>query len=94
MSEREVKEVAALRYSPESDAVPVVTAVGRGHVAEKILEAAKEHDIPIVPDASLAHILSSMGVGDEIPEELYTIVAQVLLFVSQMDASYRSRFPV
>lgn len=91
---KNTKEVAAIRYSPDKDDVPVVTAAGRGHVAEKILEAAREHDIPIVPDPSLAHILSGIGIGDEIPEELYAIVAQVLVFVCEMDASYRSRFPV
>ncbi len=83
-----VKEVAALKYDPATDDVPTIVAIGHGHTAEKILERAQEHDIPVVQDAGLAQLLSKLSVGDEIPPEVYKVVAQILLFVSGMDTSY------
>lgn len=85
---RETKEVAAIRYDPDEDNVPVLVALGQGYVAEKILEKAEEHDIPVVQDEGLAKVLGKLSVGDEIPPEVYQVVAQVLLFVSSMDSSY------
>ncbi len=83
-----VKEVAALKYNPATDDVPTIVAIGHGHMADKILERAQEHDIPVVQDAGLAQLLSKLSVGDEIPPEVYKVVAQILLFVSGMDTSY------
>ncbi len=89
----EMKEAAALKYSPESDAAPLVVAVGRGAVADKILESGTENKVPIVRDPHLAHMLAKLSVGDDIPPELYTIVAQVLVFVGNMDGAYAKYKP-
>ncbi len=86
--EKKVKEVAALKYSPDSDAAPKIVAVGKGEIAEKIIEKAKENDVPIYEDASLAHTLNSFKLGDEIPEELYDIVAKILIFIGDVDNKY------
>lgn len=86
-----VKEAAAIKYNPGADNAPVAVAVGRGAIAEKIVESAKEHDIPVVPDANLAGVLSKLGVGDEIPVELYQVVAQILVFVHNVDGAYKSK---
>ncbi len=83
-----VKEVAAIKYDPAADDVPTIVAIGHGHAAERILEKAQENDIPVVQDAGLAQLLSKLSVGDEIPPEVYKVVAQILLFVSGMDTSY------
>ena len=82
------KEVAALKYDPATDDVPTIVAIGHGHAAERILDKAQENDIPVVQDAGLAQLLSKLSVGDEIPPEIYKVVAQILLFVSGMDTSY------
>lgn len=84
----QTREVAALKYDPAKDSVPTIVALGHGHTAERILEKAQEHDIPIVEDSGLASLLSKLSVGDEIPPEVYKVVAQILLFVSGMDAGY------
>lgn len=76
---------AALRYDTEKDYAPVVVAIGKGIAAEKIVEAAKENDVPIVEDPSLARVLTALGINTEIPEELYALVAQVLIFVGDID---------
>ena len=65
--------------------------MGQGYVAEKIIEKAEESDIPTYVDPHLAKTLSSMQIGDEIPPELYEVVAQILVFVSNLDKSYAKK---
>jgi flagellar biosynthesis protein len=86
-----IKEAAALTYSPESGGAPVVAALGRGLVAEKILEKAREHGVPVFQDALLAQALNQLDVGEEIPREFYAIVAQILVAVGRMDREYGER---
>ena len=85
MAEREEKKTAvALEYEP-GDQAPKVIATGQGHLAEKILEVAKDADVPIHKDEKLARSLSVLDIGEYIPPELYSIVAEVLVFVDSMD---------
>lgn len=74
----------ALSYDPK-DPAPKILATGKGHVAEKILEEAKAHDVPTYKDSSLAETLSELEIGDAIPPELYNVVAEILVFVDGMD---------
>ena len=60
-------------------------ATGKGAVAEKIIEQAKEADVPFYKDSALAETLSKLEIGDAIPPELYEVVAQILVFVDGMD---------
>ena len=78
------KQAIALAYDPEEDA-PKVIASGRDKLAEKIIEKAKEHDVPIHRDDKLADTLSRLEIGDMIPPELYEVVAEILVFVDAMD---------
>jgi flagellar biosynthesis protein len=68
----------ALRY--DGRGAPRVTARGQGLVAERILELAREHDVPLHEDAALAATLSRIELNTEIPENLYRAVAQVIAF--------------
>ena len=79
-----VKQAVALEYDP-NDAAPKVIATGRGAVAERIIEKAKESDVPVHKDGKLADTLSRLEIGEMIPPELYEVVAEVLLFVDNMD---------
>lgn len=79
-----VKQAVALEYDP-SDAAPRVIASGRGSLAERIIERAKESDVPIHRDDKLADTLSRLEIGDMIPPELYEVVAEILVFVDSMD---------
>jgi Uncharacterized homolog of the cytoplasmic domain of flagellar protein FhlB len=83
-----IKEVAALRYSPDNSNAPTIIALGKGETAEKILETARNNDIPVYEDKNLAHTLNALKIGDEIPPELYEVVAQILVFVSKMDNDF------
>jgi flagellar biosynthesis protein len=80
-----VKEAAALTYGADGMGSPVVSALGRGLVAEKILEKAREFNVPVVTDALLAQALNKLDVGEEIPREFYAVVAKILVAVGRMD---------
>ncbi len=70
-----IRKAAALRYSPEKNNAPEVVAVGKGEIASKIIENAKENNVPVYEDESLANDLSKLKPGLEIPRELYEVVA-------------------
>jgi flagellar biosynthesis protein len=74
MPEREV--IAALRYT--GDGAPSVVAAGRGHVAATILARAREAGVPVHRDPELADALAGLALGQEVPEALWTAVAEVL----------------
>jgi flagellar biosynthesis protein len=79
-----IKQAIALEYDP-NDAAPKVIATGKGIIAEKIIEKAKEADVPVHRDDKLADTLSRLEIGEMIPPELYEVVAEILLFVDHMD---------
>ncbi|MET2900534.1 flagellar biosynthesis protein FlhB [Vibrio rotiferianus] len=81
----------ALRYQQKTDRAPVVVAKGTDHIAMKIREIAREHDIAIVPAPPLARALYyTTELEQQIPDALFTAVAQVLAFVFQLK-QYRKR---
>ena len=80
-----VKTAVALSYDPNEDGAPKVIASGKGALAEKIIEQAKENDIPVHEDDKLADTLSRLEIGEMIPPELYEVVAEILVFVDAMD---------
>lgn len=79
-----IKQAIALEYDPSNEA-PIVVASGRGALAERIIEKAKEADVPIHRDDKLADTLSRLEIGEMIPPELYEVVAEILVFVDAMD---------
>jgi flagellar biosynthesis protein FlhB len=74
----------ALLYDNENDGAPRVIAKGMGVRAEAIKALAKDNDVAILRNVPLAHALHRVDVGQEIPEELYDAVAEVLNFVYQL----------
>ena len=71
----------AIQYDKTADNAPRVVAKGLRLKAEKIREIAKAAGVPIMKNVSLANALYRVEVGQEIPEELYDAVAEVLNFV-------------
>ncbi len=78
---RKPPRAAALRYRRGKDPAPVVVAAGRGVIAERILEIAREERIPIHQDPGLVEALSRLEIEKEIPPELYLVVAELLAFI-------------
>ncbi|NLJ57163.1 MAG: hypothetical protein GX334_09020 [Firmicutes bacterium] len=80
-----IKYAAALKYKEGEDNAPRVVAFGKGSLAEKIIETARQNNIPLHEDPELVYALSSLEVGQEIPFELYRAIAEVLAFVLHLD---------
>lgn len=85
---KKIRKASALAYEPGEGQAPKVIASGKGEIAEKIIEKAKEANIPVYEDEHLAETLSGIQVGSEIPPELYEVVAEVLAFISRLDEKY------
>ena len=82
---KEQDKAIALKYERGKDPAPRVTAKGRGAVAEKILAVAREHNIPVRQDKALLDALYRLDINEEIPEDLYRVIAEVLAFVYRMN---------
>ena len=78
------KKAVALLYDPNNQA-PQVVAAGQGVLADKIIEAAKESEVPLYKDTNLTETLLKLDIGDCIPPELYGVVAEILVYVDRMD---------
>jgi len=85
------KKAVALQYQPQSDNAPKVIAKGKGSVAEKIIEIAREHNIHIHNDPDLIEVLSGLDLNEEIPPDLYIIVAELLAFVYSLNSGEKFR---
>jgi flagellar biosynthesis protein len=85
----EVKTPLAVALHYDRKGAPRVVAKGRGAIGKKIIEVARAHDIPIEENEILAGALSNVELGDEIPEELYKAVAEVLVFVLKLSKQIR-----
>lgn len=81
--QKKYKTSVALSY--DEVGAPTVTASGDGLIAEAIIERAREFDVPVVEDAKLAHLLSTVPLGEEIPVELYQAVAEILVFLMRLE---------
>lgn len=79
------RRVVALRYDPAVRAAPDVVAKGKGEAAERILALARDHGVPVREDADLLQLLAACEVGDEIPLELYTVVAELLAYLYKLN---------
>lgn len=84
MAKKNDKKAVALSYDI-NDTAPKIIAKGSGLVAENILKSAEESDIPVYEDEKLAKMLTQLDIGDNIPPELYDIVAQILVFITDVD---------
>lgn len=81
---------AALKYDNQTEAAPKVVAKGRALVAEKILEIAKDYGIPVHRDADLVHILEQIELDQEIPLEVYSVVAEIFAYIYRINKNKRS----
>ena len=84
---RPIKTAVALKYDRVKTKVPTVAATGQGPIAEKIIELARQHNVPIREDPDLVQLLSKLDLGESIPAELYPVIAEVFAFVYRLNAS-------
>lgn len=84
-----IKIATALKYNIDEDDAPKLIGKGKGKVADKILDKAKENNIPIYKDEKLAKQIEHLEIGQEIPQELYEAVAEILIFISDIDSKIK-----
>lgn len=76
-------QAVALKYDGES--APEVAASGEDELAQAIIQLALEHEVPVYENASLMRWLSQLDIGEEIPEPLYQVIAEILAFVYHLE---------
>ncbi|MDQ0192747.1 EscU/YscU/HrcU family type III secretion system export apparatus switch protein [Paenibacillus wynnii] len=86
-----LKKAVALKYTPGQSEAPIVVAKGQGAVADIILQKAKENGVAVQEDAALVEVLSKLDLDQQIPAELYQLVAEVLSYVYQSDRAAGAR---
>ncbi|MFD2229952.1 EscU/YscU/HrcU family type III secretion system export apparatus switch protein [Alkalimarinus sediminis] len=74
----ELTTAVALKYDGKD--APTITATGEGSVAEEIIRIAKEANIPLYENADLVALLSQLELGENIPEVLYKVIAEIIAF--------------
>ena len=74
------KTAVALKYDEFNNAAPVVIASGVGYMAEKMVEVASEHNVPVFEDSSLSTLLAQLDLGAEIPDELYQVIVDIYVY--------------
>lgn len=79
----------ALKYDVSEDTAPVVVAKGRGWLADRIVALAREAGVPVREDPELVEYLSVLDLYQEIPPQLYEVVAEILAFVYRLDKKYQ-----
>lgn len=84
-------KAVALEYDKERNHAPIITASGRGRVAEEILAIAFAQGIKVREDADLAEVLSQIEIDSPIPVEAFAVVAEILSYVYQANASRKQR---
>ena len=86
--------VAAIRYDPvTAESAPTVVASGRGWLAERILEVARDHGITVREDADLVEILGAIEIGDEVPVEAFVAVAEILRYIYAVNGTKPPEYP-
>jgi flagellar biosynthesis protein len=85
------KLAVALQYDKGKDNAPRVTAKGKGHIAEHIIELAREHGVEIREDADLATLLSKIEIDTPIPLEAYAAVAEILSYIYRANDGMKRR---
>lgn len=84
------RSAVALRYRREDDPAPRITAAGSGPIADRILEIARELDLPLREDPDLIQALGLLDLNALIPPELYDVIAEVLAWAYRANSSFAS----
>jgi flagellar biosynthesis protein len=79
------KKAVALKYDQKLKEAPVVKAKGSGVIAEQMIDLAHSHQIPIQEDSALVEILGKLQLDQQIPSELYEVVAEILALVYKLE---------
>ena len=79
------EKTVALSYPADAD-VPFIVASGKGFLARRIEELARQNGVPVVSEPAAADILSLAEIGQSIPEQTYETLAKVFAFIRRLDS--------
>lgn len=82
---RKNQKAVALGYDEKKDDAPKVLASGKGLIAEKIIEIARDNNIPMHKDTDLVEILSLLEIDESIPIEVYSVVAKIFTYIYEQN---------
>lgn len=88
IKEKRRQLAVALRYDDKKESAPRIIAKGTGNIAQKIIDIAKEQNIPVKEDPDLVQTLSQLDLGDIIPGELYPAVAELLAYIYRINKKF------
>ena len=91
IEKKQNRSAVSLKYDSRVNKSPLVTAKGKGLIADKIIALAKKNNIPIKEDPDLVQLLSQVDLNREIPASLYKVVAELLSFVYKLNNQYTSK---
>ncbi|VXC16058.1 Flagellar biosynthesis protein [Bacillus sp. 349Y] len=78
------QSAAVIRYDETDGGTPSVIAQGTGVLAERIIQLAQQHGVQMQEDEQLVQHLLDLDLGDNIPPQLYSVIAEVLLLIEEM----------
>lgn len=81
-----MKKAVSLKYNQNKDNAPKVVASGKGDIALKIIQKAKEFDVPLFYNDELVSSLVDLKLDAEIPQELYSAVSDVFIWLLKNEA--------
>ena len=87
----QIKKAVALAYDPDRHRAPQVVGKGLGRLADVIIDIARKADVHIHEDSALVGFLLALDIGEDIPDELFIAVAEVLAFVYELDKEKRGK---
>ncbi|BAB05194.1 EscU/YscU/HrcU family type III secretion system export apparatus switch protein [Halalkalibacterium halodurans] len=82
------RTAAVIQYDETSGDAPKLVAHGKGQIAEQIIDMAKRNNIHMQEDPLLVENLLDMDLGDNIPPQLYSVMAEILLLIEEMEKNY------
>ena len=91
IEKKQNRSAVSLKYDSRVNKSPLVTAKGKGLIADKIIALAKKNNIPIKEDPDLVQLLSQVDLNREIPASLYQVGAELLSFVYKLNNEYPSK---
>lgn len=89
MSNSQNKPRFAIALEYDGKRAPTVSATGHNAIADQILKLANEADIPIHQDNELSLLLESLDLGDQVPEALYVVIAEILTFAYRLSGKHK-----
>jgi len=84
------KRAIGLKY--ESGSAPKVVAKGYGSLAQELIAIAQENDVMIHQDEELSKFLHQLDIGQEIPKELYIIIAELIAFAFVLQGKFPDKW--